>query len=78
MVSRQAISTLIAGVEIRRVQTLLLLSWAVVLAPVNALAGPVVFIVYITYFQIGPEKRMMLSKFGTAYRDYSARTRRWL
>jgi len=58
--------------------TLLLLGWAVYLAAPWAFAGPVAFVLFITRYQILPEERVMLSKFGSAYADYQARVRRWL
>jgi protein-S-isoprenylcysteine O-methyltransferase Ste14 len=58
--------------------TALLMSWAIVLAAFAALTGPVLFVLYITRFQIVPEERVMRSKFGASYGDYTMRTRRWL
>jgi protein-S-isoprenylcysteine O-methyltransferase Ste14 len=61
------------------------LSWAALLAglsaglavPLTAL-GPLVFVAFITRFQIIPEERVMLAKFGPAYESYRLRVRRWL
>jgi len=51
---------------------------AAYLAALLALAGPVVFAVYIHRFQIKPEERALEAKFGSAYIDYRQRVRRWL
>jgi protein-S-isoprenylcysteine O-methyltransferase Ste14 len=57
---------------------LLLAAWALFLAnPVAALLVPA-FVAYLNRFQIGPEERALLEKFGTPYREYMARVRRWL
>ena len=55
-----------------------LLAWAVYLAFVPALLGPVAFALYITRFQIVPEERVMQSLFGSAFSKYSQSVRRWL
>ncbi len=57
---------------------LILLGWAVYLASVWALPGPLVFAAYITRFQIVPEERALTARFGAAYSAYCARVRRWL
>lgn len=44
--------------------------WVVLFAPV--------FIVLVTWLAIVPEERHLTARFGDAYRDYQARTRRWL
>jgi protein-S-isoprenylcysteine O-methyltransferase Ste14 len=55
-----------------------LLAWAAYLSSVWALLGPVAFAVYMTRFQIVPEERALHSLFGTAFVEYTRRTRRWL
>lgn len=57
---------------------LLLLSWAVYLSAVLPFAGPLLFALYITRFQIQPEERALRAIFGEAYAAYAARVRRWL
>jgi protein-S-isoprenylcysteine O-methyltransferase Ste14 len=57
---------------------LLLLAWAVRLGAPWPLAGPPLFVLYISRFQIGPEERALEALFGDEYRRYAARVRRWL
>lgn len=57
---------------------LLLLGWAVYLSALLPFAGLVVFVAYITRFQIRPEERALAALFGEEYADYTARVRRWL
>ena len=57
---------------------LLLLAWAVYLSSLLAFAGPVVFVLYITRFQIQPEERALQAIFGEDFARYAARVRRWL
>lgn len=56
----------------------LLLAWAVFLWSAWALVGPLVFLVYISRFQIAPEERVLATLFGAEYSAYKARVRRWL
>jgi protein-S-isoprenylcysteine O-methyltransferase Ste14 len=56
----------------------LLLAWAVYLSSFLSLACVLVFVIYITRFQIQPEERVMMTKFGEEFSSYVARVRRWL
>jgi protein-S-isoprenylcysteine O-methyltransferase Ste14 len=58
--------------------SLVLLGWAVFLWSAWALLGPVVFITYISRFQIAPEERILTTLFGSEYSAYKAKVRRWL
>jgi protein-S-isoprenylcysteine O-methyltransferase Ste14 len=55
-----------------------LLAWAAFLASPVSLTGPVAFIAYMTRFQIRPEERILLGKFGGEYQQYRAKVRRWI
>lgn len=55
-----------------------LCAWAVFLSSVWALLGPLFFVLYISRFQIAPEERVLLNKFGAEYSAYQSRVRRWL
>lgn len=57
---------------------LVLAGWAAYLSNFVALAGPLLFALYINRFQIVPEERALAAKFGTAFDDYRRRTRRWI
>lgn len=57
---------------------LTLLAWAVFLANPLAVLWVVVFVLYITRFQIIPEERVLTSLFGTEYEAYKSRVRRWV
>lgn len=57
---------------------LLLLAWAVYLGSVPALAGVVLFIVWINRFQIVPEENALAQLFADEYQRYCRRVRRWL
>lgn len=57
---------------------LLLLAYAVRLGGVVAYGGPLLFLVYITRFQVVPEERAMHAKFGSAWARYTRTVRRWI
>ncbi len=57
---------------------LVLLGFAVYLAALYSLSGPLLFVLYLSYFQIKPEEMMLQQKFGEAYTQYCQRVRRWL
>jgi protein-S-isoprenylcysteine O-methyltransferase Ste14 len=57
---------------------LTLLAWAVFLANPFALLWVVLFVLYITRFQITPEERVLVSLFGAEYEAYKGRVRRWV
>ena len=57
---------------------LLLSAFCLYLANPVSLAAVVVFVAYITRFQILPEERLLLAKFGEAYAQYARSVRRWL
>lgn len=54
------------------------LAWGVYLRNVAALPGIIVFIAYLTQFQIKPEERALEEKFGAEYASFKSRVRRWL
>jgi protein-S-isoprenylcysteine O-methyltransferase Ste14 len=55
-----------------------LLAWGLHLSSWLAVAGPVIYVLYITQFQIRPEERVLQARFGQDYLNYTARVRRWL
>ena len=57
---------------------LVLLAWAVFLASPWPLAGPALFALYITRFQIVPEERVLAGLFGESFAAYTRRVRRWI
>ena len=56
----------------------LLTAWAVYLASAWALLGPLLFVAYITRFQILPEEAALHRLFGASFAAYCQRVRRWL
>ena len=54
------------------------LAWGMYLRNFAALLCIVVFIAFMTQFQIKPEERALQEKFGDEYTSYKSRVRRWL
>jgi len=57
---------------------LALVSWAIMLSNILSFALLPTFIWYMNRFQIIPEERALLSKFGAEYVAYTKNVRRWL
>ena len=57
---------------------LVLGGWAIALSNVIAFAFLPAFVAYMTRFQIAPEERALLSKFGSEFIAYKESVRRWL
>lgn len=57
---------------------LVLVGWAINLGNLLALLCAIVFIAYITRFQIIPEERLLQGKFGEGFESYRRAVRRWL
>jgi protein-S-isoprenylcysteine O-methyltransferase Ste14 len=57
---------------------LLLAGWAAYLANAGAALLLPGFVFYMTRYQIKPEERALLEKFGGDYGQYASRVRRWL
>lgn len=55
-----------------------LVGWAVYLSNLVALAGPILFMLYMNRFQIVPEERILKARFGAEYETYLSTVRRWL
>ena len=56
---------------------LLLLAWGLYLGNAFNTLLAALFVAYMNRFQIGPEERVLASRFGTAYRQYCTLVRRW-
>lgn len=56
----------------------ILISWGLLLTNVLALCLPVLFILYITRFQIQPEEALLQQRFGRRFTLYKRQVRRWL
>ncbi len=57
---------------------LALAGWAMYLSNLVALLIVPAFVAYMTQFQIKPEERTLLAKFGPGFAAYMAAVRRWI
>ena len=57
---------------------LVLSGWVIYLGSVVGVVTTVLFVAYITRFQIRPEERILALKFGEAYTAYCNEVRRWI
>jgi protein-S-isoprenylcysteine O-methyltransferase Ste14 len=57
---------------------LLLAAWGAYLANALAWAMPLLFVAWVTWFQIRPEERALQARFGDAYARYRRMVRRWI
>lgn len=57
---------------------LVLMGWATFLSNLAALLLVPAFVAYMTRFQIQPEERALLEKFGPGFAEYMAAVRRWI
>jgi protein-S-isoprenylcysteine O-methyltransferase Ste14 len=57
---------------------LVLTGWAVYLSNLATFPGPLLFVVYMNRFQIGPEERVLGTRFGAAFQAYLRSVRRWI
>ncbi len=57
---------------------LALAGWAVYLSNAGAVLLLPAFVAYMTRYQIKPEERALLAKFGSEFAQYMSRVRRWL
>ena len=57
---------------------LALAGWALYLSNAGALLLLPAFLGYLTQYQIKPEERVLLAKFGPEFAQYMARVRRWV
>ncbi len=58
--------------------TIILCGWGLYLSSLLVFGLIVVFILYISRFQIQAEEQVMAQKFGSPYQDYLIQVRRWI
>jgi len=57
---------------------LVLIGWGVYLSNLSAFLLIPAFVLYMNRFQIGPEERVLISKFGSTFHLYTSSVRRWI
>lgn len=57
---------------------IVLVGWSMYLANLAAMLLVPVFVAYMSQFQIKPEERALLAKFGSDFAEYMAAVRRWI
>lgn len=57
---------------------IMLFAWMIFLENWASASGIIIFIVFITQFQIRPEEKALEALFGNEYAQYKKRVRRWL
>lgn len=57
---------------------LVLLAWSLWIAHAAGFAVTLLFVAFVTRFQIVPEERVLGERFGAAYAEYRRRVRRWI
>lgn len=55
-----------------------LLGMTFIFGDISAILGVIGFVLYINYFQIIPEEKILKSNFGKVYEEYCVKTRRWI
>lgn len=58
--------------------TIMLVAWAIFLENAVSIAGIILFVAFITKYQIIPEENALGEIFGEAYTQYKKRVRRWI
>tara|TARA_R110002072_G_scaffold64203_2_gene159174 strand:+ start:13382 stop:13834 length:453 start_codon:yes stop_codon:yes gene_type:complete len=55
-----------------------LLAWSIYLGSFLSILFSLFFVLYLNIFQIQPEEKILLKKFGNSYKDYTESVRRWI
>lgn len=55
-----------------------LLAWSIYLGSPMSIVFSLFFVLYLSIFQIQPEEKVLIEKFGKSYEDYTESVRRWI